>query len=91
MNRIISAPAQEPQASEPHPRRANRLLGALGARDFAVLEPHLEPVALARGKVLFEPGDDVHTTYFPCQRTMVSGDHLHRPAAVVQRHPASTR
>ena len=72
MNRIISAPAQEPQASEPHPRRANRLLGALGARDFAVLEPHLEPVALARGKVLFEPGDDVHTTYFPCQRTMVS-------------------
>jgi CRP-like cAMP-binding protein len=72
MNRIISAPAQEPQTSEPHPRRANRLLGALGARDFAVLEPHLEPVALARGKVLFEPGDDVHTTYFPCQRTMVS-------------------
>lgn len=52
--------------------RANRLLAALSARDFAVLEPHLEPVALARGKVLFEPGDDVTTTYFPCHRTMAS-------------------
>ncbi|WP_293900620.1 Crp/Fnr family transcriptional regulator [Phenylobacterium sp.] len=53
-------------------RRGNRLLAALSARDFAVLEPHLEPVALPRGKVLFEPGDDVHTTYFPCRRTMAS-------------------
>jgi CRP-like cAMP-binding protein len=72
MSRVISAPAQEPEVSEPHPRLANRLLGALGAHDFAVLEPHLERIALPRGKVLFEPGDDVHTTYFPCQRTMVS-------------------
>jgi CRP-like cAMP-binding protein len=53
-------------------RRANRLLGALSPRDFAVLEPHLEIVELTRGKVLFEPGDDVVTTYFPCHRTMVS-------------------
>ena len=53
-------------------RQANRLLAALSARDFAVLEPHLEPVALPRGKVLFEPGDDVTTTYFPCHRAMVS-------------------
>ena len=72
MSKVISAPVQEPEVSEPHPRVANRLLGALGGRDFAVLEPHLERVALPRGKVLFEPGDDVHTTYFPCQRTMVS-------------------
>jgi CRP-like cAMP-binding protein len=53
-------------------RRANRLLAALSPRDFAVLEPHLELVDLPRGKVLFEPGDDVVTTYFPCHRTMVS-------------------
>lgn len=72
MSKEIGPSAQEPEASEPHPRRANRLLGALGVRDFAVLEPHLERVALPRGKVLFEPGDDIHTTYFPCQRTMVS-------------------
>lgn len=53
-------------------RRANRLLAALSARDFEVLQPHLELVDLPRGKVLFEPGDDVVTTYFPCHRTMVS-------------------
>lgn len=53
-------------------RRANRLLGALSPRDFEVLQPHLELVDLPRGKVLFEPGDDVVTTYFPCHRTMVS-------------------
>jgi CRP-like cAMP-binding protein len=53
-------------------RRANRLLAALSARDFDVLAPHLERVDLPRGKVLFEPGDDVVTTYFPCHRTMAS-------------------
>ncbi|MBX3483946.1 Crp/Fnr family transcriptional regulator [Phenylobacterium sp.] len=53
-------------------RRANRLLGALSARDFEVLAPHLEKIDLPRGRVLFEPGDDVTTTYFPCFRTMAS-------------------
>ncbi len=53
-------------------RRANRLLGALSARDYEILQPHLELVDLPRGKILFEPGDDVVTTYFPCHRTMVS-------------------
>lgn len=53
-------------------RRANRLLGALSARDYEVLQPHLELIDLPRGKILFEPGDDVVTTYFPCHRTMVS-------------------
>lgn len=53
-------------------RTANRLLAALSAREFDVLAPHFEPVTLARGKVLFEPGDDVTTTYFPCHRTMAS-------------------
>lgn len=53
-------------------RRANRLLTALSARDFEVLEPHLELVDLPRGTVLFEPGEDVVTTHFPCHRTMVS-------------------
>jgi CRP-like cAMP-binding protein len=53
-------------------RQANRLLAALSARDFALLEPHLEVVAVPRGKVLFEPGDDVNTTYFPCSQTMAS-------------------
>ncbi|MEW5683561.1 MAG: Crp/Fnr family transcriptional regulator [Pseudomonadota bacterium] len=54
------------------PRKANRLLRALSARDFAVLEPHLQPIPLPAGKVLFEPGDDVVTTYFPATGAMVS-------------------
>ncbi|PZQ62606.1 MAG: Crp/Fnr family transcriptional regulator [Phenylobacterium zucineum] len=54
------------------PRKANRLLRALSPRDFAVLEPHLQPVPLPAGKVLFEPGDDVVTTYFPATGAMVS-------------------
>jgi CRP-like cAMP-binding protein len=71
MSSAFTAPERE---SEPRmvAHRANRLLAALSQRDFAVLEPHLEPIALARGKVLFEPGDDVTTTYFPCHRTMAS-------------------
>ena len=63
---------------EPHkqatiaPRAANRLLAATAARDFAQIEPQLDLVLLDRGRVLFEPGDDVVTTYFPAHRTMVS-------------------
>jgi CRP-like cAMP-binding protein len=71
MNASTIAPERE-RASHSSARRANRLLAALSARDFAVLEPHLELVALPRGKVLFEPGDEVTTTYFPCHRTMAS-------------------
>ncbi len=51
---------------------ANRLLAALSAREYAILEPHFERVTLARGQVLFEPGDDVTTTYFPRHGTMAS-------------------
>lgn len=71
MSPSVIAPERE-TASRSSVLRANRLLAALSPRDYAVLEPHLEPVALARGKVLFEPGDEVTTTYFPCHRTMVS-------------------
>jgi CRP-like cAMP-binding protein len=51
---------------------ANRLLAALRPADLAALRPYLTPVALARGQVLFDAGDDVHTTYFPCHATMAS-------------------
>ncbi len=61
-----------PVAAASPARRANRLLRALAPRDYAVLNPHLQPVALPRGKVLFEPGDDVVSTYFPAAGTMVS-------------------
>lgn len=59
-------------AERTHAFRSNRLLAALGGRAIAVLEPHLQPVSLQRGQVLFEPGDDVVTTYFPCRHTVAS-------------------
>lgn len=71
MNGTSFAPERDAGARDTV-HRANRLLAALAPRDLEVLKPHLEPVALARGQVLFEPGDDVVTTYFPCHRTMAS-------------------
>jgi CRP-like cAMP-binding protein len=53
-------------------RQANRLLAALSPREFEVLEPHMDVVRLTRGQVLFEPGEDVVTTYFPCHRMIAS-------------------
>lgn len=70
MTTIAAAPRDV--AARAAARQANRLLAALSSREFAVLEPHLEPVFLARSQVLFEPGDDVTTTYFPCRQTMAS-------------------
>jgi CRP-like cAMP-binding protein len=51
---------------------SNRLLASLQPRDRALLDPHLENATLYQGEVLFEPGDDVTRTYFPCASTMVS-------------------
>jgi CRP-like cAMP-binding protein len=68
----LFAPRGDTDGVERRRTFGNRLLAALSARDHAVLEPHLEPVDLARGRVLFEPGDDVVTTYFPGRRTVAS-------------------
>jgi CRP-like cAMP-binding protein len=58
-----------PQESAPKAlaadHRANRLLAALEPEDFALLEPHLELVALARGQVLYDTGGAIHHAYFP--------------------------
>lgn len=43
----------------------NRLLASLSPTDRALLEPYMTSVLLARGDVLFEPGEDVTHTYFP--------------------------
>ena len=50
---------------------ANRLLSALG-RERALIEPYLVLKLVGRGQVLFEPGQDVETTSFPCRGTMGS-------------------
>lgn len=68
--------AFEPPFGSPNspvaPRAANRLLAAVSAEDFALIERRLEFIPLARGQVLFEPGDNIRVTHFPAYRTMVS-------------------
>lgn len=50
----------------------NRLLATLPEADRDLLKPWLSVLALPDSKVLFEPGDDVDTTYFPCGGTIIS-------------------
>jgi CRP-like cAMP-binding protein len=51
---------------------ANNLLKALHADDLALLMQHLEPWSAEAGSMLYEPGDQVRTVYFPCGPTLVS-------------------
>jgi CRP-like cAMP-binding protein len=50
----------------------NLLLASLRPADRALLEPFIEAVALRRGEVLYEPGEDVVVTHFPCTGAMIS-------------------
>jgi CRP-like cAMP-binding protein len=43
----------------------NRLLAALPPEDLALIEPHLAPLDLERGRLLYEPGDPIDLVYFP--------------------------
>lgn len=43
----------------------NRLLAALAPEDLALISPHLVPVELERGRLLYDPGDRIDTVYFP--------------------------
>jgi CRP-like cAMP-binding protein len=51
---------------------ASRLLSALQPADREHIRPYLVPRLLERGEILFDPGQDVVTTYFPCRGTMAS-------------------
>jgi CRP-like cAMP-binding protein len=44
---------------------ANKLLSALPAEDFSRLFPHLEPVSLAAGEVLYKLDAEMRHAYFP--------------------------
>jgi CRP-like cAMP-binding protein len=44
---------------------SNKLLATLSRNDFRLLLPHLSPVQLAQGEVLFETGAEVDQVYFP--------------------------
>jgi CRP-like cAMP-binding protein len=47
------------------PALQNRLLEALPVGDYALLAPHLTPVDIERGRLLYDPGDRIDTVYFP--------------------------
>ena len=49
----------------------NRLLADLNAEDSAQLAPHLTPLDLEKGRLLYDPGDQITTIYFP-QDSVVS-------------------
>lgn len=67
-----TAETLETRTALPAGAAGNRLLAALRPADLALLTPHLTPVTLAAGSVLFEPGDDITRTVLPCYSTMVS-------------------
>ncbi len=52
--------------------RDNELLSALRKADVDYLIPYLKPFSSPENHVLYSPGDDVETVYFPCRSTLVS-------------------
>ncbi|WP_029351486.1 Crp/Fnr family transcriptional regulator [Bosea sp. 117] len=50
----------------------NNLLGALRETDFALIRGVLRRIDRPAGAVLYEPGEDVRTVYFPCAQAVVS-------------------
>jgi CRP-like cAMP-binding protein len=54
-----------PAAKHTDDARMNHLLAALPDVEFARLEPHLEPVSLSLGKVIYESGEQLEYIYFP--------------------------
>jgi CRP-like cAMP-binding protein len=51
--------------SNTHPGGTNQLLAELPESVYKKLSPHLEPVDLTHGKVLYEIGDAIEYLYFP--------------------------
>ena len=51
--------------TEPQTPRLNHLLNALPAAEYQRLVPHLEPVPMPLGKVLYESGGELRHAYFP--------------------------
>jgi CRP-like cAMP-binding protein len=47
------------------PRASNLFLATLPDADFEALRPHLKPVDLPQGRVLFEMGASINQVYFP--------------------------
>jgi CRP-like cAMP-binding protein len=50
----------------------NNLLTALRGPELDLLKPHLRALQSPANSVLYDPGQNVQTVYFPCNRTLVS-------------------
>ncbi len=50
--------------SQPQSTVRNRLLNALSSEDYALLEPHLQPVALEVRQLIAHPGTPIANVYF---------------------------
>lgn len=53
-------------------RPANNLLAALRPSDFALIERRLTPWTAKSNHLLYNPGDNVETIYFPCGPSLAS-------------------
>jgi CRP-like cAMP-binding protein len=49
----------------------NNLLRSLNERDYALVSPYIEIGSLSANEILFNPGDDVDTIYFPCEDSAI--------------------
>src|SRR5262249_61107160 len=59
-------------AAEVNDRPYNNLLRRLIRADFALIEPFLSAAKCASNDLLYNPGQDVETVYFPCGPSLVS-------------------
>jgi hypothetical protein len=50
----------------------NNLLSVLRGPDLDLLRPHLRALRVDANAVLYDPGQNVQTVYFPCNRTLIS-------------------
>jgi CRP-like cAMP-binding protein len=53
-------------------RPGNNLLRLLRSSDYALIAPHLKPAELQANEVLYNPGDNIETVYFPCGPSLIS-------------------
>jgi CRP-like cAMP-binding protein len=56
---------ERPIARQLERGRFNRFLATLLPHDFSMLAPHLRPIALKRGVILHEVGEEIAHVYFP--------------------------
>jgi Crp-like helix-turn-helix protein len=59
-------------AAEVNDRPYNNLLRRLVRADFALIEPYLSAAKCAPNDLLYNPGQNVETVYFPCGASLVS-------------------